>query len=85
MYVKVNTFSGRQITMFRCSTPKGVFMSDFYEDLEAINVHQIASESLQNVFPIEFKNNFFSKFSVFSIFLKVFLSEFIKKMLFVKI
>jgi hypothetical protein len=32
---------------------KGVFMSDFNEDLEAIRVHQIPSGCLQNVFPIK--------------------------------
>ena len=32
---------------------KGVCMSDFIEDLEAIRVHQIASGCLQNVFPIK--------------------------------
>jgi hypothetical protein len=41
-------------------------MSDFYEDLEAIRVHQIASGCLQNVF--------FSKFSrFFDFFLSIFL------------
>jgi hypothetical protein len=42
---------------------KGVVMSDFYEDLKAIRVHQIASGCLQNVFLIKSTNkNFFKEF-----------------------
>jgi hypothetical protein len=60
-------------------------MSNFYEDLKAIRVHQMASGCLQNVFLIKSTKKFFRNFRVFSIFFKVFFSEFSQKILFVKI
>ena len=51
-------------------------MSDFYEDLEAIKVHQIAFGCPKNVFPINQQNNF----SKFLRFLDFFLSIFFRIM-----
>jgi hypothetical protein len=54
-------------------------MSDFYEDLKAIRVHQIASVCLQNVFLIKStkKNSKFSRF--FDFFSKYFLQNIVQK------
>jgi hypothetical protein len=59
-------------SFFKSVPLKGVCMSDFNEDLEAIRVHQIASGCLQNVFPIEFSIKIFRNFRVFQLFLKIF-------------
>ena len=60
-------------------------MSDFYGDLEAIRVHQIASECQQNLFPIKSPKKYIRNFRVFSIFFQEFFSECSQKILFVKI
>jgi hypothetical protein len=39
-------------------------MSDFYEDLEAIRVHQIASGCQQNLFLFHKINNFLTSFGL---------------------
>jgi hypothetical protein len=43
-------------------------MSGFIEDLEAIRVHQIASECLQNVFSIKSSKTNFEIFAFFQFF-----------------
>ena len=51
---------------------EGMCMSDFYEDLEAIRVHQIASGCLQNVFPIKSSKKISRFFDFFlSIFFRI--------------
>jgi hypothetical protein len=53
-------------------------MSDFYEDLETIKMHQIASGCQQNLFPIKSTKQIFR-------FFQRFFSEFSQKILFVQI
>jgi hypothetical protein len=59
-------------------------MSDFYEDLEAIRVHQIDSGCLQNVIRIKSSKKNYEIFAFFDFFLSIF-SELSQKNLFVKI
>ena len=46
-------------------------MSDFYEDLKAIRVHQIASGCFQNVFRIKSTKQKFESFRIFLIFFRI--------------
>jgi hypothetical protein len=53
-------------------------MSDFYEDLKAIRVHQIASGSLQNLFLIKSSKKIFRDFRFFSLEFKCFYLKYLK-------
>jgi hypothetical protein len=63
---------------------KGVFMSDCYEDLKTIRLHQIAPEYLENVFLIIVSKN--SKFPrLFYYFFLGFFLELSQKIMYVQI